>query len=98
MTIAPAVLTALSQQEDSEASLTPRSLYGKEGAEKETEHAVTYIHDETMWREAFEKSRDGKGAIKTAQVSTHVYERLTHILTPGRLSRYFQIINCKGSD
>ncbi|KAL8718688.1 MAG: hypothetical protein Q9225_004207 [Loekoesia sp. 1 TL-2023] len=67
MTIAPVVLQELSQSQDEEASLASKSLYRKEDGKPPKQDLASYTNDEVGWREAFIKSDNEKGAVKTKQ-------------------------------
>lgn len=69
LTVSPALLQTLSKTEESESNIVDLSVFKKDskGQEQNTER-MKFIDDETAYREAFAKSGDGKGPVKTAQV------------------------------
>ncbi|KAL9103487.1 MAG: hypothetical protein Q9163_001483 [Psora crenata] len=68
MTVAPTLLRELFDTHDTKAALASRSLFQeKVKAQEQGVERISFINDETKYREAFAKSNDGKGAAKTAQ-------------------------------
>ena len=67
MTIAPAVLKSLSESQDDVDVLAKRSLYGGNSKCAQDPAVTKYGNDEAGWKEAFNRSDNGKGAAKTAQ-------------------------------
>ena len=83
MTLAPIVIKGLSQWQELETSLAKQSMYTQENGRKREQESVSYMSDEIGWRKAFERYDNGKGAVKTAQVSimdrSRLGESLIHV-------------------
>ena len=85
MTLAPAVLQELSKSSEPEDSLRGKSIFNqvyKEPAD-DTE-PITYVDNQSKWREAFVHSNHGTGAAKTKDVRfscSHIASPLLTLVT-----------------
>ena len=72
LTVAPALLHTLSKAEDSEETLAKRSLFNKKTTSQEQKgERISFIDDESKFKQAFAKSDIGKGQVKTQKVAAN---------------------------
>jgi len=66
LTVAPDLLRTLSKTEESASNVAAMSVFEQDAQAIQIER-MSFVNDEVRFREAFAKSDDGKGPVKTAQ-------------------------------